>query len=343
MDKKVSLKNAVNAIVKENGAGIFHTPGELRRKLTQQGIPEDSAITVELMLTACPALSNALAGGTVSRMEANSLVSIIIQKTSLTPAITRKIVGDLFMGRGVGPSEFRVAGELKHDSLIGERLSASLQKKGYQWSLIDDLEEEYVTEARKTLSRRGWLDSALSELDRFAEEGNAEANYAIGEYYYRLSEDEYLKDQEDSNREQARRYMERSAKLGYGPAFGALGEMEILSGSGSLEKAARYLEHPIAIKGRDGGNWSDTVGWMMKYQHENSRRADRILIITIIAFIVSFFAAKVQPLAGAAGILISMICAARALFCKFRNKYQSHVPEMKLLIIVWLLIILALL
>ena len=81
----------------------------------------------------------------------------------------------------------------------------------------------------------------------------------------------------------------------------------------------------------------------MKYQHENSRRADRILVITIIALIVSFFAAKVQPLVGAAGIMISMICAARALFCKFRNKYQSHVPEMKLLMIVWLLMILALL
>ena len=340
MEKKESLKTAIHNIVKENGTGIFKNPSELRKQLMIQEIPEDSAITVELMLSACPALSNALAGGVISRMEANSLVSIIIQKTSLTPAITRKVVGELFMGSGVDSSAFRVAGELKNDTLIGERLSTSLQKKGYQWSLINDSEETSVKEARKKLSKTEWQDAALSELDRLAEEGNAEANYAIGEYFYNIG---YFKSQEDNNRIQAQKYMERSAKLGYGPAFGALADMEILSDSGSLEKAARFLEHPISVKGSDGEKWSDTVGWMMNYQHDNSRRADRVLIIALIALIVSFFAAKVQPVAGTIGFVLCVICAVRAVFCKFRNKYQSHVPEMLLLMVVWLLMILVLL
>ena len=343
MDKKVSLKSAVSNIVKESGVGIFQNPGELRKALLLQGISEDYAITVELILSACPALSNALAGGTISRMEANSLVSIILQQTSLTPAITRKIVGELLLGRGVDPSAYRVAGELKNDSFIGERLSASLQKKGYQWSLIDDVEETHVTEARKKLKETEWQDAALSELDGFADEGNAEANYAIGEYYFSLRGVSDNIHQFDNNCEQARRYMERSAKLGYGPAFGALADMEILSNSGSLEKAAGYIEHPLSIKGSDGKKWSGAVEWMMNYQHDNSRRADRVLIIALIASIVSFFAAKVQPVAGTIGFVLCVICAVRAVFCKFRNKYQSHVPEMLLLMVVWLLMILVLL
>lgn len=92
-----------------------------------------------------------------------------------------------------------------------------------------------------------------------------------------------------------------------------------------------------------GEKWSDTVGWMMNYQHDNSRRADRVLIIALIALIVSFFAAKVQPVAGTIGFVLCVICAVRAVFCKFRNKYQSHVPEMLLLMVVWLLMILVLL
>lgn len=340
MEKKVSLKKAINNIVKESGTGIFKNPSELRKQLTLQKISEDTAIMIEFMLSACPALSNALAEGTVSRMEANSLVSIIIQKTSLTPAITRKVVGELFMGRGVDSSAFRVAGELKNDNFIGERLSASLQKKGYQWSLIDDSEEVSVKDARKKLSKTEWQDAALSELDRLAEEGNAEANYAIGEYFYNIG---YFKSQEDNNRIQAQKYMERSAKLGYGPAFGALADMEILSDTGSLEKAAGYLEHPISIKGSDGEKWSSTVEWMMNYQHDNARRADIVLLIALVALIVSFFAAKVHPVAGTVGFALSVICAVRAVFCKFRNRFQSHVPEMVLLTVIWFLMILVLL
>lgn len=343
MNKKISLKTAVNNIVKEKGMGIFNDSEELRKQLMLQEVPEDCAITVELMLSACPALANALVGGTVSRMEANSLVSIIIQKTSLTPALTRKIVGELLIGRGVDPSEYRVAGELKNDSFIGERLSESLKNKGYQWSLIDDFEELSVMRSREKLVEAEWQDAALSELDRIAEEGNAEANYAIGEYYYGLRDHGSYLQQEDNNYEQARKYMERSAKLGYGPAFGALAEMEILSSSGSLEKAAGYLEHPISIKGSDGRKWSSTVEWMMNYQFENSKRADRILVITLIALIVSIVSFKVLPLVGIAGIVLSISCIARIIFCKFRNKYQSKVPEMIVLTIVWFLIILALL
>ena len=140
MAKTTSIKTAVSNIVKENGAGVFNNPREFRRLLDLQGVPEESSITAELMLSACPALTNALAAGVISRMEANALVSMVIQKTSLTPSVTRKMVGELFLGRGVSSSEYSVAGELKYDSYIGDRLSENLRKKGYRWSLIDDSE-----------------------------------------------------------------------------------------------------------------------------------------------------------------------------------------------------------
>ena len=343
MADNTSLKTAVGSIVQNNGVGIFRAPGELRKLLVMQGISEECAITVELMLSSCPALANALAGGVITRSEANTLVSLVIQKTSLTPAVTRKIVGELFQGRGIDPSEYSIAGELKKDSDIGEKLSASLQKKGYQWSLIDDSEERMVTEARIKLFYDKWQDAALSELDRMAEAGNAESNYAVGEYLYGLSLKNGDQLQGDSHYVLAKHYMERSAKLGYGPAFGALAEMEILSPGGSLEKAAGYLRHPISIKGRDGRKWSGTVDWMMNYQYDNSKRANSVLIIILTALIVSVFACTVRPVFGILGCVLSARCLGRVVFSKFWNKYLSHVPEMALLTVVWFLIILALL
>lgn len=345
MAKKTSLTAAVSNIVRDNGAGIFKNPGALRQLLILQGIPEGTAITTELILSSCPALGNALVAGNISRMEANNLVSIVMQTTSLTPAITREILGELFMGRGVDASSYRVAGELNRDSVMG-RIAENLLKRNYRWSLIDETEHDSVARARRKLHEMnwgGWDDLALSELDRLAEEGNAEANYAIGEYFYELSADSDAIPQDDSNFEQAHRYMERSAKLGYGPAYGALAEMEIVSGKGSLEKAAGYLEHPVSIKGSDGRRWSHTVEWMMNYQHENDRRADRVLVVTLAAIIVSFFAYLVKPVFGIAGVVLSSICIVRAVFSKFWNKYQSHVPEMIIMTLIWFMMILALL
>ena len=335
MENKVTLKKAVNDIIKDKGTGIFEDPSEFRRLLCEQGISRNSAITIELMLSACPALANALSGGTVSRMEANSLVSIIVQETSLSPSIVRKILGELLMGRGADPSEYRVAGELKNDIYIGEKLSENLKKKGYQWSLINESEERDVLRARRMLFEERECDSALSELDRMAEEGNAEANYAIGEYY--------LSSREENAYERARKYMELSAKLGYGPAFGALAEMEIHSDKGSLEKAAQYLEHPLSLKGRDGRSWSSANEWMLNYQHSNTWRAKRVLALSLIALIVSSFSAAVRPISGWAACILAVICIARSSFCIFRNQYQSLVPESLLLTALWFLLITALL
>ena len=335
MANRASLKKAVGSILKEKGADIFFNAQDFRRLLIEQNVPKEDAITVELMLSSCPALANALSSGTISRMEANSLVSIIIQKTSLSPAITRRIVGELLIGRGVDPSDYRVAAELINDTVIGEKLSENLKKKGYQWSLIDRSEKKNVINARRMIYEGREYDSALSELDRIAQEGNAEAYYALGEYY--------LRSRKEKNYKLARRHLQLSAKLGYGPAFGALAEIEICSERGSFEKAAKYLEHPVSIKGKDGRKWSGTIEWMMNYQHANSWRAGRVFVLALIVFVVSLIAVAVNPTVGRVSCILSVVCAARALFCIFKNKYQSLVPESLILTAAWFLFILILL
>ena len=335
MENKVSLIKAVRNILKDKGVNIFYNAQDFRRLLMEQNVPEKDAITVELMLSSCPALANALASGAISRMEANSLVSIIIQKTALSPVITRKIVGELLIGRGVDPTDYRIARELISDTVIGEKLSENLKKKGYQWSLIDESEEKNIVNARRMIYEGREYDSALSELERIAQEGNAEAYYALGEYY--------LSSQEEKNYRRAKKYMELSAKLGYGPAYGALAEIEICSDNGSFEKAAKYLEHPVSIKGVDGRKWSGTVEWMMNYQHANSWRAGRVFVLALIVFVVSLIAVAVNPTVGRVSCILSVVCAARALFCIFKNKYQSLVPESLILTAAWFLFILILL
>ncbi len=336
MEKEISLHEAVRKIVSENGINVLSDVSQMRILLRMQGITVKKALTVELILTSCPAVVGALKERKITRTEANVLVGIVMRKTSFSPVIVREVLGELMLGVGINSSDYRVAGDLKTDSTFGERLSRNLSKKGYKWSLIDADENAEVSKARMCINYNNGIDHALSELDRLAAEGNAEANYALGEFQ---RENIQTKDGGSA----ARRFYELAAKLGYGPAFGALADLEIRSNNGSIEKAAKYLCHPIALEGSDGKKWRETIQWMAVYSKENIRRIYHIIMLAILAMIIGFLYLKTNVFLGGIIVIVAGLSLIRAVFARIKDVYQPQMLNLVLITVSWLAIVFSIL
>ncbi len=332
MEKKIRLREAVKKIVSEKGPSVFSDAAITRNLLTEQGISAEKALTVELILTACPAVAGALQEGKITRTEANVLVGTIMRQTSLSATIVREMLGELLLGVGVSDSDFRVAANLKTDSVLGDQLSKNLKRKGYQWSLTNARENYEVAKGRECLKYNATVDTGLSELDRLATEGNAVANYAVGEYLGRGT-------QSEETISKAHHFYELSAKLGYGPAYGALADQEIRSMNGSLEKAAEYLRHPIALEGLDGQKWRETVYWMSFYRRANVHRIYQVIIMSVLALVLGFFVRNISWQLGTIAVLAAGISLARAVYARVKNTYQSQRLSMILITASWVSIV----
>ena len=95
------MNRILQQIIVENGVQILSDPGALRARMTELGAQPGDAITMELILSACPSIPAALAQGSLPQSEVNVLVSSAERATGLSAQTIRKFLGALTSAAGI--------------------------------------------------------------------------------------------------------------------------------------------------------------------------------------------------------------------------------------------------
>lgn len=334
MNNSTSIRSAVKEIVSGVDKSILLQPDDFRQALIDKGVSGQDALTVALILEACPAVGDALSRKDITRSEATALISAATNATGLSVACVRRILGELIYGNGGKPEWYTRMTELTDLSQLPERfINARRHVKNDKWSIVGDAEDSRVNRARIMLADEKKQDAALSELQNLADEGNAVANYAVGEYYC-------LNGKNFQEKSTGREYLTLASWLGYGPANGALANLELQDPDGSIGKAARYLSHPLALRGNDGRKWVTSAQRLANYADDNVRRGKVLLLLTLILFFIAIFSVPVHPLAGSLSAIMVAVGFVRSVACVRFNRYLSHFLTIVLLMAAWLLLVL---
>ena len=94
------MNRVLQQIIAQDGISILQEASRLRERIVELGGNPKDAITLELMLTACPSIAPALSQGDLPQSEVNVLISSVIRTTGLSVATVRRALGDLITASG---------------------------------------------------------------------------------------------------------------------------------------------------------------------------------------------------------------------------------------------------
>lgn len=317
------MNRVLQQIIAQDGISILQEASRLRVRIVELGGNPKDAITLELMLTACPSIAPALSQGDLPQSEVNVLISSVVRTTGLSVATVRRALGDLITASGN-----RLSGHAPF-------LLPILHKKQGEVSLLGELEDPVLRSALEQINSGADPAQPLSDLERLSQAGNAYASYQLGKYYH--SQDR------KNGTELGRPYYQLAADLGYGPAYGALADYDINGKKKNLRRAAACFEHPTALAGLDGQNWSANAANLLRYRSENLARCRQTLLLTVLGLLFSFFIIFLEPLFGFVAMLLSLSALGTTIYSMLAAPYHSHRSAYLLLLFCWLLAVAALL
>ncbi len=317
------MGNKLKKIIEQYGLDALHYPDELAKAMRESGIGEKDIHCVMLILKCCPAAADVLKQEIVSDVEANALLESAVKQTGLSIAAARHTLGQLLNACGVKPAwetEFPWTVKIVDKDMKTEAFS-----------------EETVTALVEKLKSEGENADVISSLDKLARSGSAQAAYALGKYYRSV-------DQENGS-EVGVEYFAMAAKLGYGPANGALAAYQLERDEKCPWKAAKYLYKPTAIAGSEGREWISVSKSLLKYRKENEERVHSTLIVQGIVLLLSLVLVALLGVGtgfwGGAAIGLQLVGLAWSLVCKFFKPYYSLQISSGLMMISWLILALA--
>lgn len=317
------MGNKLKKIIEQYGLNALNYPDDLAKAMREFGIGEKDIHCVMLILKCCPAAAEVLKQESVSEVEANALLESAVKQTGLSIATAKHTLGQLLSACGVKPAweaEFPWMAKIVDKDMKTETFS-----------------EETVTALVKKLKTEGENADVISSLDSLARSGCAQAAYALGKYYRSL-------DQENGS-EVGAEYFAMAAKLGYGPANGALASYQLQRDEKHPWKAAKYLYKPTALAGPEGRKWISVSKSLLKYRKENEARVHSTLIVQGIVLLLSLVLVALLGVgAGSWGVVaigLQLVGLAWSLVCKFFKPYYSMRISSGLMMISWLILVLA--
>lgn len=328
MNQKVNLNRTLKRLLQEEGLEILNQPEELRQQLEEIGVPKTEAITVELVLTGCPSIVPTLLQGELSVAEANVLVSCVVRNTLLPPSVVRRVLGALAVAANVDFAGQKLAA-------IAESVPDMLNRQPtYEGSIQEAREDEKLRTAIANLQRKQDHAAALSDLENLVKDGNAYASYVLGCYYH--------EEDQRNGTEKGYQYYSLAAKLGYGPAYGALAEYEMKRNSKGMHKAAKCFEHPTALAGQDGRKWTQNASKLLSYREENKKRSKSMILWSVLALIFAALICTVNGVVGVFAVLLALFSLVRSVYLLVFSPYYSHKSNCIAILVCWVLAVLAL-
>ena len=316
------MKRVLQQVIAEDGIQILSDPPRLRARMTELGAKTQDAITVELILDSCPSIAPALSQGMLPQAEVNVLVSSAVRTSGLSTGTVRRMLGALVTSSGS-----KLSGQPKF-------LHSILNRSNRPVAIVGEDEDRILNHALQQLKTEADPAQWLSDLDRLAQAGNAYASYKLGDYYY-------PQDRKNGTA-LGRPYYQTAADLGYGPAYGALADYDIHGPKKNLRRAAEYFEHPTALAGADGRNWSVNSANLLRYRSENLQRCRQAMILSVLALLFSCFAVWLNLLLGLASVLLAVGALGSTLYSMLAAPYHSHRIAYYLTLLCWLFSVAAL-
>lgn len=312
------MNQALSQVVQSNGISILDRPDSLKEAMIAVGSPAADAVSFEFLLTSCPSISNVLQHTDVPQELVDSLVNAAVQSTGMSMYKVRQLLTDLFSACG---SNMTWQGKFSLDS-PGAKFHS---QKSYQNIVIDKEEVDQMASLLSDLVKDINTEEALSVLEKMGDQGNAYANYKLGEYYY------------SKNPWNARTFFLKAATQGYGPAYGALADIEA-NKLGKFKKASDYYKHAGALSGNDGRKWMRNSDDLLSYREENIKNCKPIIALSVLGIILSILTIIMHSaFFGAIMLIASVFCFVRTVFIASKENYSSH--ELTFLVLCGCLII----
>lgn len=309
-------------IIDTYGSNALYFPDDLANAMREAGIAEKEILSVMLVLKCCPSAADLLSREEVTEVEANALLEAVVRKTGLNLDAARQTLGKLMVACGVKLPWLPPLILRERANAAGIHLAVEDKRKVAQ--LVDQLEEGNNSA------------DLLSTLDDLAWGGSAKAAYALGMYYREID----LADGTDVGRA----YFEQAAKLGYGPANGALADYQVRGDKKSIWKAVEYFQRPTAISGSDGRKWRNLSQQLLEYRQENETRIHATLRIQGIALVLSLLMVillGIEPgFWRTVAVALQGVGLVWTLMCRFVKPYHSMAIPSCLMMVSWLVLIL---
>ena len=141
-------------------------------------------------------------------------------------------------------------------------------------------------------------------------------------------------------------YYQRAARMGYGPANGALADYMIRSDRKNMAKAAACFEDPTSITGRDGRKWKTLAERLLSYREENKKRTSSMLLMQLLFLamtVLLMFLGFVGGVFGITSIVIQVLSIAYLAFASVFGPYFSCKYSGYAMVISWLSLAVAML
>lgn len=312
------MNRILQQIIAESGIQVLGDPAAIRARMVELGARPGDAITMELILSSCPSIPAALAQGSLPQSEVNVLVSSAERSTGLSAQTVRKFLRALTSASGI-----------KLVNLPRFLLPILRKRRQEGMVLLGGEEDLALQSALQQLQSGGDPAQPLSDLERLAQAGNAYASYKLGDYYHGQDR--------KNGTALGRPYYEIAAALGYGPAYGALADYDINGVKKNLRRAAELFEHPTALAGQEGRNWSSNAAKLLRYRSQNLIRCRQAILLSALTLLFSFLTTAVSVTFGLISILMALAALGSSLFALFAAPYHSHRFAYYLILLCWLL------
>lgn len=252
------MEKELKEIFLQQGKNILTDPDQLMQLLRERNCDETQIMTLGLVLKGCPTVGNLLQQEQLTEAESNMLCSAAVNQTGLSVVAARRILHTVMTAAGMKSA-------WRPQLLIYERVA----EKTLTTMTPDEV--KHLDQLEAQLNQGNVSSEVIHDLDVLSEKGSIRASYLLGEYFRK-------KDLRDSTAD-GMQYYRRAAKLGYGPAFGALADYMIRSNRKNMATAAACFEDPTSITGHHGRTWKTLAERLLTYREENKKRTGSMLLL----------------------------------------------------------------
>jgi len=320
------MEKELKELLEAQGKAILLRPDELMQKLHEKGCDAGQIMTLGLILKSCPTVANILQQERVSEAESNALVSAAVNHCGLSVVAVRRSLSTVMKAAGIKSTwrprllVYEIEAEKEYTALIPDE--AKLLAK-----LEQDLKGENVSS------------ETLHDLAALSKKGSLRASYLLGEYY---------REQDVKNgTTYGKQYYERAARMGYGPANGALAEYMLRSDRKNMAKAAACFEDPTSITGKEGRAWKTLAERLLSYREDNKKRTGGMILLqgvllalTVLLLVLNVFS---LPLFGILAVLIQLASLGYLIFSYIFGPYFTCKYSGYAMLASWLSLALAIL
>ena len=320
------MEKELKAIFQQEGRAIVSNPDRLMRLLAEHGCDETRIMTLGLLLKSCPTAGRILMQDKITEAESNILVSAAVNQTGLSVVATRRILNTVMSAAGI-KSVWRP--QLMHYESAAEK----------EFTALTPDEAEHLARLEMDLQSPEVSSETIHDLDVLSRKGSIRASYMLGEFF-RNSDVK-------NGTIVGQQYYQRAARMGYGPANGALADYMIRSNRKNMAKAAACFEDPTSITGRDGRKWKTLAERLLSYREENKKRTGSMLLMSLLFLAMSVLLLAIgfvsADVFGVTSIVIQVLSIVYLAFASVFGPYFSCKYSGYAMVISWLSLAIAML